>query len=77
MQKNNSESTDRNSDDDGVFIDLDEFLSGIQQKSMPASADPNSGGTVKKVDNGTQGGSPVDSSCSTAGSTQSEHTTFL
>jgi hypothetical protein len=43
-------SADRNYDDDG-FIDIDELLSGMQQKSVPASADPNSGGMAKRARN--------------------------
>jgi hypothetical protein len=65
-------------DDDGDgFIDIDELLSGMQQKSVPASADPNSGSMAELVDSGTRGGSPTDSSRSTAGSSRGEHTAFL
>ena len=71
-------STDPNGDqDDDSFIDIDELLSGMQQKSVPASAGQNSGGMAELVDNGTRGGSPTDSSRSTAGSSQGEHTTVL
>jgi hypothetical protein len=30
-----------NSDDDNDLLEIDKLLSSIQQKSMPASADPN------------------------------------
>ena len=56
-------------DDDDDFLDIDEFLLGIQQKSFSASAKLDSGGIAEKVDNGTRGDSPVDSSRSTVGST--------
>ncbi len=76
-QKNISASANPNRDDDDDFLDIDEFLSGIQQKSISASAKPDSGGMAEKVDNGTRGDSPVDSSRSTVGSAQGEHTAFL
>jgi hypothetical protein len=62
---------------DNSFLDIDELLLGIQQKSTLESAKPDSGGMAGKVDNGTQGDSPDDSSRSTVGSTQGEHTMFL
>jgi hypothetical protein len=72
-------STDLHSDgnDDDGFIDIDELLSGMQQKSVPASAASNSDDMSKMVDNRTRGGSPTDSSRSTAGSGRGEHTSFL
>jgi hypothetical protein len=76
-QKDIWASANPNRDDDDGFLDIDELLSGIQQKSTSASAKPDSGGMAGKVDNGTRGDSPVDSSRSTVGSTQGEHTTFL
>lgn len=65
-------SADPNSDDndDDGFIDIDELLSSMQQKSVPASAPSNSGDMGQMVDNGTRGGSRTDSSRSTAGSIQ-------
>jgi hypothetical protein len=65
------------SDDNNGFIDIDDFLSGMQQKSVPASADPNSGGITEIVDNRTRGGSPNDSCRSAAGSNRSKHIVFL
>ncbi len=76
-QKDIWASANPNRDDDNGFLDIDELLSGIQQKSISASAKPDSGGMARKVENRTQGDSPVDSSRSTVGSTQGEHTTFL
>ena len=49
----------------------------MQQKSISTSAKPDSSGMAEKVDNGTRGDSPVDSSRSTVESTQGEHTAFL
>jgi hypothetical protein len=60
MQKNILASANPNCDDDNDFLDIDEFLSGIQQKSISASAKLDSGGMAEKVDNRTQGDSPVD-----------------
>ena len=76
-QKDIWASVNPNRDDDDGFLDIDEFLSGIQQKSTSASAKPDSSGMAEKVDNGARGDSPVDSSCSTVGSTQGEHNAFL
>ncbi|KAH9203487.1 hypothetical protein DL95DRAFT_419005 [Leptodontidium sp. 2 PMI_412] len=70
LQKNSSASADPNGVDDDGFVDIDDVLSGIQQKSVLASANLNSGGIAVLVDNGTRGGSPADSSCSTAGSSR-------
>jgi hypothetical protein len=72
----NSNDSDDSDDNDG-FIDIDDFLSDVQQKSVPASADPNSGGIAEMVDNGTRGGSPTNSSRSTAGSSRGKYTAFL
>jgi hypothetical protein len=72
MQNNTLESADPHGDDEDDFVDIDDVLSGIQQRSMLASASLNSGGMAVLVDNGTRGGSPTDSSCSTAGSNQGE-----
>ncbi len=55
-------------DNDG-FLDIDELLAGLQQESPSASAKPDAGGIAGKVDDGTRGGSPSDSSRSTVGST--------
>jgi hypothetical protein len=41
------------------------------------SVDPSSAGIVKMVESGTRGGSPTDSSRSTAGSSRGEHTAFF
>ncbi|PVH69523.1 hypothetical protein DL98DRAFT_598588 [Cadophora sp. DSE1049] len=68
-RKNSLASADPNGVDDG-FVDIDDVLSGIQQKSMLASANLNSGGIAVLVDNGSRGGTPADSSCSTAGSSR-------
>jgi hypothetical protein len=76
-QKDILASANPNRDDDDDFLDIDEFLLGIQQKSFSTSAKLDSNGIAEKVDNGTRGDSPVDSSCSTIGSTQGEHNAFL
>jgi hypothetical protein len=75
-QKNILASTNLNPNDDG-FLDIDELLLGIQQKTISASAKPDSGGIAGELDGRTQGGSPADSSCSTEGSIQGEHTELL
>ncbi|CAG8979289.1 hypothetical protein HYALB_00012672 [Hymenoscyphus albidus] len=72
-QKSNLSSTDPSCDDNNDnddFPDIDELLSSMKQKSVPASARPNHGNTAEKVDNGTRRDSPLDSSCSTEGTTQ-------
>ena len=56
---------------------LDELLSNMQQKRVPASADPNSGGVAEMVDNGIRGTIPTESSHSTAGSSRGEQAGFL
>ena len=68
--------SDDNDEDDG-FIDIDELLSSMRQKSVPASAPSNSGDMGGMVDNGNRGGSPPDSSRSTPGSSRGERTSFL
>ena len=70
-------SADPNSDNDDGFVDIDELLSGIQQKSLVASADTNSSGMAEMFDNRTRGGSPTDSIRSKAGSSRGEYTAFL
>ena len=63
-----------NGDDCNRFIDIDELLSGVQQKGR-TSADPGYGGlAVDMADNRTRGGSPTSSSRSTAESSRGEHT---
>jgi hypothetical protein len=76
-QKDIWASTNPNCDDDDGFLDIDKLLSGIQQKSTSASTKLDSGSIAGKVDNRTRGNSPVDSSCSTVGSTQGKYTIFL
>jgi len=67
-------SEDLNGDDCNGFIDIDELLSGVQQKER-TSVDPGYGGmAVDIVDNSTRGGSPTSSSRSTAESSRVEHT---
>jgi len=66
---------DPNGVDDDGFVDIDDILSGIQQKSMLASASPNPGCVAVLVDHGTRDGSPADSSCSSAGSSRGQCTT--
>jgi len=59
-----------NGDDCNRFIDIDELLSGVQQKGR-TSADPGYGGlAVDMADNRTRGGSPTSSSRSTAESSR-------
>ncbi|KAL5325334.1 hypothetical protein ACEPPN_006459 [Leptodophora sp. 'Broadleaf-Isolate-01'] len=70
LQKNSSASAAPTGVDEDGFVDIDEVLSGTQQKSIIASANLNSGGKAVLIDNGTRGGSPADSSCSIAGSSQ-------
>jgi hypothetical protein len=65
------------SDNNNSFIDIDDFLSGVQQKNIPASADPNSSSITKIVDNRTRGSSPNDSCRFTAGSSCSKHIAFF
>jgi hypothetical protein len=73
MLNNVLASTNSNCDDDDGFLDIDELLTSLQQKSISASTKLNSGGLAEKVDDGTQGSSPVDSSYSTRRSTQGKH----
>jgi hypothetical protein len=68
-QKSLPASADLNGDDHDGFTNIDELLSDMQQKG-PTSVDPDYGGMADMVDNGTRGGSPIDSSRSTAGSSQ-------
>ena len=70
-------SVDPNGDNDDGFVDIDELLSAMQQKSMPTSADTTSSGMAEMVDNRTRGGSPADSSRSTTGSSRGKYTAFL
>jgi hypothetical protein len=73
-QKSMLVSSDLNGDDPNSFIDIDELLSGVQQKGL-TSVDPDySGMAVDMVDNRTRDGSPTSSSRSTAGSSRGEHT---
>jgi len=48
MQKNNSASVNPNSDDDGdnSFLDIDEILSGIKEKSICQTLDANDGNSA-------------------------------
>lgn len=72
-QKSMPASDDLNGDDPNGFIDIDELLSGVQQKGR-TSVDPDYGGmAVDMIDNRTRGGSPSSSSRSTAGSSRGEH----
>ena len=67
-------SEDLNGDDPNGFTDIDELLSGVQQKGR-TSVDPDySGIAVDMVDNRTRGGSYTSSSRSTVGSNRGEHT---
>lgn len=63
----NSNSDD--DDDDGGFLDIDELLAGVQQKSVLISAKPDSGSTAENSEDGTRDGSPVNSGRLTKGST--------
>jgi hypothetical protein len=76
MRKNVLASAESSSNDYDGFIDIDEYLSSIEQERILATAKPNSGGMVEKVDYGIRGGSPPDSTRSTPGSSQGEHNTF-
>lgn len=58
-------------EDDG-FLDIDDFLTGLQQESTSAIVNPNAGGVAGKIDDETRDDSPIDSSRSTVGSTQGE-----
>ncbi|CAG8982450.1 hypothetical protein HYALB_00013981 [Hymenoscyphus albidus] len=72
-QNSNLSSTDPSCDDNNDNDDfpyIDELLSSMKQKSVLASAKPNHSNTAEKVDNGTRRDSPLDSSCSTEGTTQ-------
>ncbi|KAG4423697.1 hypothetical protein IFR04_003122 [Cadophora malorum] len=65
-QKSMPASEDLNGDDPNGFIDIDELLSGVQQKG-PTSVDPGYGGmAMDMVDNRTRGGSPTSSNPSAA-----------
>ena len=75
-QKSIPASADLNCDDHDGFIDIDELLSGRQQKGS-ISIDPDCGGIADMVDNETRGGSPPSSSRSTAGSSRGEHIALL
>jgi len=70
IQKNDSACADLDSDDADGFVDVDELLSGMKQESI------NSGSMAEKVDDGTRGGSPADSTRLTEGSSQGEHPAF-
>jgi hypothetical protein len=70
-------STDPSGDDDNNgFIDIDELLSGMQQKSVPTSADLKSAAIAEMVEHGNRVGSLTDSSRFTAGSSRGEHAAF-
>ncbi|KAG9228023.1 hypothetical protein BJ875DRAFT_490345 [Amylocarpus encephaloides] len=69
-QKSLPATADLNGDDHDGFIDIDELLSGMPQKG-PTSVDPDHGGmAANMVNNGTRGGSPSNSSRSTARSSR-------
>jgi hypothetical protein len=70
IQKNDSARADPGSGDDDGFVDIDELLSGMKQESI------DSGSMAERVDSGTRGGSPADSTRSTEGSSQGEHLRF-
>ena len=77
MRQSTPASANPNGGDDEGFVDIDELLSGMQQKSVSAMADSNSGGMLEIVDGGTRSGSPTDSAGPTVGRSQGEHPVFL
>jgi hypothetical protein len=72
IKPNVSASVNSDSDDDDNFLDIDELLAGLQQKSVSTSSKPNSGNMAEKVDDETRGSSPADSTRSTEGSSQGD-----
>ncbi|TAQ85248.1 hypothetical protein B7494_g6442 [Chlorociboria aeruginascens] len=56
--ENKPAGADPNSDYDDGFVDRDDVLSGVQQKSTPASANLNDGSMAKQVDDGTRVADP-------------------
>ena len=64
---NDSALTDLDNNNDDGFVDIDEFL-GTQQEIITVSIKPKSSGITEKVNGGTLGGSPTNSTHSTEGS---------